>query len=71
MSLLLNEGCPINVVDSGGRSVLHFAARYGQIHMIEMLGEKGLNVNIGDDEGMDSFTLMQLPVVNLNQCVHC
>ena len=51
VSLLLNEGCPINVVDSGGRSVLHYAARYGQIHIIEMLGKKGLNINIGDDEG--------------------
>ena len=51
VSLLLNEGCPINVVDSGGRSVLHFAAGGGQIHMIEMLAEQGLDVNIGDDEG--------------------
>ena len=50
--LLLNEGCPINVVDSKGRSVLHFAARYGQIHMIEMLSEQGLDVNIGDDVGL-------------------
>ena len=51
VSLLLNEGCPINVVDNKGRSVLHFAAQHGQIHMIEMLKEKGLDVNIGDDEG--------------------
>ena len=51
VSLLLNEGCPINVVDSGGRSVLHYAARYGQLHMIEMLAEQMLDVNIGDDEG--------------------
>ena len=51
VSLLLNEGCPINVVNSEGRSVLHFAALFGQIHMIEMLAERGLDVNIGDDEG--------------------
>ena len=48
VSLLLNEGCPINVVDSKGRSVLHYAAQGGQIHMIEMLSEQGLDVNIGD-----------------------
>ena len=51
VSLLLDEGCPINVLTSGGRSVLHFAAQYGQTHMIEMLVEQGLAVNIGDDEG--------------------
>ena len=52
VSLLLNEGCPINVVDSEGRSVLHGTALFGQIHMIEMLAERGLDVNIGDDEGL-------------------
>ena len=52
VSLLLNEGCPINVVDSEGRSVLHFAALCGQIHMIEMLAEQGLDVNIGDNKGL-------------------
>ena len=51
VSLLLNEGCPINVVNNRGRSVLHYAAQYGQIHMIEMLAERGLDVNIGDNEG--------------------
>ena len=51
VSLLLNEGCPINVVDSGGGSVLIPAAQYGQIHMIEMLAEQGLDINKGDDEG--------------------
>ena len=51
VSLLLNEGCPINVVDGEGRSVFHYAAQYGQIQMIEMLAEKGLDVNTGDDEG--------------------
>ena len=51
VSLLLNEGCPINAVDSGGRNILHFAAGCGQIHMIEMLAEQGLDVNMGDNEG--------------------
>ena len=54
-SLLLNEGCPINVVNSRGRSVLHFAAQYGKFHMIEMLVEQGLDVNIGDDVGWTPF----------------
>ena len=52
VSLLLDEGCPINVVDSEGRSMLHYAAQFGQIHMIEMLAEQGLDVNIGDDKGL-------------------
>ena len=52
VSLLLNEGCPINVVDSKGRRVLHIAAQYSQIHMIEMLAGQGLDVNIGDDDGV-------------------
>ena len=55
VSLLLNEGCPINVVNSEGRSVLHFAARFGEIHVMEMLAEQGLDVNIGDDEGWTSL----------------
>ena len=55
VSLLLNEGCPNHVVNStsGGRSVLYFAAQYGQIHMIEMLAEQGLDVNKSDDEGLN------------------
>ena len=51
VSLLLNEGCPINVVDSKGGSVLHYAAESGQIDMIKMLAGKGLDVNVGDNEG--------------------
>ena len=51
VSLLLNEGCPIIVVNTKGKSVLLFAAECGQIHMIELLAEQGLNVNLGDDEG--------------------
>ena len=67
VSLLLNEGCPSNLVDSGGKSVLHFAAQYGQIDMIEMLSEQGLDVNIGGDEGetplYDAATYGQLESV--------
>ena len=51
VSLLLNEGCPITVVNSRGRSVLHFATTFDQIGMIEMLAGKGLDVNVGDNEG--------------------
>ena len=51
VSLLLNEGCPIHVVDSEGASVLHYAAQYGQIHIIELWAKKGLDVNIGDNDG--------------------
>ena len=67
VSLLLNEGCPINVVNSDGRSVLHIAVQYGQNHVINMLAERGLDVNIGDDEGLtplhDAATCGQLKSV--------
>ena len=49
VSLLLNKGCPINVVDSDNPSVLHIAAQGGQIHMLEMLAEQRLDVNIGNE----------------------
>ena len=55
VSLLLNESCPIDVVNSEGRSVLHYAAQYGQIHMMKMLAEQGLDVNVGDAEGWTPF----------------
>ena len=50
-SLLLNEGCPINVVDGEGRSLVHFAAKCGQIDIIEMLAKLGLDVNIDNNCG--------------------
>ena len=51
VSLLFDEGCPINVVDNKGTSLIHYAASKGQIDMIEMLAEKGLDVNIDDNKG--------------------
>ena len=42
VSLLLNEGCPINVVDSKGRSVLHHAAQsWSNSHDRNVGREKG------------------------------
>ena len=51
MSVLLDEGCPIDVVDSSGRSVLHSAAQGGHVELVGWLVECGLDVNRGDANG--------------------
>ena len=51
MSVLLAEGCPIDVVSSSGHSVLHFAARGGHVELLGWLVECGLDVNRGDADG--------------------
>ena len=51
MSVLLDEGCPIDVVDSNGLSVLHFAAQGGHVELVGWLVECGLDVNDGDADG--------------------
>ena len=51
LSLLLNEGCPINVVDCLGRNIMYFASQFGQVSMIKYLVEKGMDVNKVDDHG--------------------
>ena len=53
MSVLLNEGCPIDVVSSRGRSVLHFAAQGGHVELVGWLVECGLDVN---REDADDYT---------------
>ena len=51
MSVLLDEGCPIDVVDSRGQSVLHFAVEGGHVELLGWLVECGLDVNGGDANG--------------------
>ena len=51
VSVLLDAGCPIDVVSSEGRSALHFAARSGAVDVIGVLVEGGLDVNIEDNVG--------------------
>ena len=51
MSVLLDEGCPIDVVSSSGQSVLHFAAQGGHVELVGWLVECGLDVNRGDADG--------------------
>ena len=50
-SILLNAGCPINVMKGCDRSVLHFAAQGGHVCLIELFVEHGLDINSEDDEG--------------------
>lgn len=37
VSLLLSEGCPMNMTNNGDLTALHIAAATGQVDMIEML----------------------------------
>ena len=58
---LLDEGCPIDVVDSNGRNVLHSAAEGGHVELLGLLVERGLNVNRGDADG---YTPLHLAAKN-------
>ena len=51
VSLLLKEGCPIDVTDGKGISAAHFAAERGETDIIEMLAIHGLDVNLVDNDG--------------------
>ena len=51
VSVLLDAGCPIDVVDNEGRSVLHYAAESGAVEVIGVLIERGLDVNREDNDG--------------------
>ena len=48
VSVLLDAGCPIDVVDSEGGNALHNAAGAGNV---EVLIERGSGVNIEDNDG--------------------
>ena len=43
--VLLDAGCPTNVVTSNGLGVLHCAAQAGHVELLDLLVECGLNVN--------------------------
>ena len=51
VSVLLEEGCPIDVKASNGRSVLHWAAGCGQVDLIKLFVKSGLDVNVVDNDG--------------------
>ena len=51
VSLLLSEGCPMNVTINNGLTALHIAAETGQVDIIEVLGSHGLDLNLQDDRG--------------------
>lgn len=48
---LLSSGASPNLVDVGGASALHIAARKGNIHAVEKLLTAGANPNLQDKEG--------------------
>ena len=48
---LLKEGCPLNLVDSNGSTLLHFAAQGGHVEVIRELVDRGCNLNAVDNNG--------------------
>ena len=48
---LLENGCPVDVLDSKGESVLHFAARGGSVEIVNLFHSRGLSVNARDKRG--------------------
>ena len=61
VSVLLEEGCPIGVKDTDGESVLHWAARFGQVDLIDQFVKCGLNLNA---EANDGWTPLHLAAAN-------
>ena len=51
VSVLLDAGCPIDVVDINGLSALHHAARGGAVEVMGVLIERGLDVNRENTDG--------------------
>ena len=61
ITLLLSEGCPIDVRDTDGSTAIHFATRFDQIGIIELLVKCGLDVNLTDS---DDYTPLHLAAAN-------
>ena len=70
------EGCPINVMDSEGRSLFHYAARCGPNEtMLKKLVSYGGNIHLSDNFGMkfsDMILIIRYNFVTVKQfCVAC
>jgi hypothetical protein len=52
VDLLCDDVLPVDCVNKSGKSLLHYAAEYGQYHVIEILIDKGVYVNSIDAKGM-------------------
>ena len=71
MSVLLDEGCPIDVVNSSGQSVLHSAAEGGHVELLGWLVECGMDVNREDANGSTPLhSAVQLVKVNWKRCMN-
>ena len=46
VSLLLNEGCPLDLTDTRGVNPLHVAAEYGYTRIVELLLQKGCPLDL-------------------------
>lgn len=50
-SLLLERGCPVNILNGSRQTPLHLACKNGSREVIELLLSKEANANISDDQG--------------------
>jgi ankyrin repeat protein len=48
LSVLFSKGCPVDVLDSKGRSLLHWAATHGHVKLVKFIISKGLSPNTTD-----------------------
>lgn len=55
--LLLEHEMDVNVVDSNGFSLLHFASKNGNVSVVKRLIELGANIHSKTDDGQTSLTL--------------
>ena len=53
--VLLDAGCPIDVLTSDGQSALHLVAGLGHVDLLGLLVERGLDINRGDADGYTSL----------------
>lgn len=48
---MIESGTDINVVDSKGRTAMHWGACFGRLAIVQMLERNGANVNARDEYG--------------------
>ena len=65
VTLLLDEGCPVNVTTSDGLTALHFAALFDRVDLVDQLVDRGCDANAVDVLGVTPlfYALSHLEVV--------
>lgn len=60
MSMLIENGCPLDEVGPEGHTVLHTAAAFGHDQVVSFLLDKGANTEILDEDGNTALMLAML-----------